>query len=141
MLNLITFDKPIIVPKGWGKEVQIVNLFAGGLPNFPTGYSGKLLVYDKAGAISSMHFHTKKHETFYVLSGYFLFAYYDPTTAERLTRTIDVGEVVSIPTNNPHQLSCLQSGTIIEFASSDFSWDNVRIGKGDSQHPKKLEKQ
>ena len=137
MLDLITFSKPNVVPKGWGREIQIANV-EGGL-TFPCGYSGKLLIYDKAGSISSMHFHTKKHETFYVLSGSFLLNYYNPVTAERLTQPLNVGEMVRIPVNNPHQLQCLQAGTIIEFATTDYDWDNFRVGQGDSQRLKSLE--
>lgn len=129
----IIFSKATDVPKGWGKEVQIVNEVVLSDEPFPTGYSGKLLVYDKAGAISSMHFHTVKHETFYVLSGLFEFFYHDPQTADKRSRVIGPGDVVSIPTCNPHQLACLQAGAIIEFASTDYTWDNYRVGKGDSQ--------
>jgi len=47
------------VKKVWGKEVWIVNC---------EKYCGKLLYLDK-GAVSSMHYHKVKQETFYALSG------------------------------------------------------------------------
>jgi len=47
------------VKKVWGKEVWIVNC---------EKYCGKLLYLDK-GAVSSMHYHITKQETFYALSG------------------------------------------------------------------------
>jgi len=47
------------VKKVWGKEVWIVNC---------EEYCGKLLYLDK-GAVSSMHYHKIKQETFYALSG------------------------------------------------------------------------
>ncbi len=47
------------VEKVWGREVWIVNC---------PKYCGKLLFLDK-GAISSLHYHKKKQETFYALSG------------------------------------------------------------------------
>jgi len=43
-----------LVKKGWGKEI----IFAS-----TPEYCGKLLVFDKAGAKCSMHFHLDKHET------------------------------------------------------------------------------
>lgn len=47
------------VKKVWGKEVWIVNC---------EKYCGKLLHLDK-GAVSSLHYHKVKQETFYALSG------------------------------------------------------------------------
>jgi len=120
----IGFSTPVIVSKGWGREVQIVN---------KNEYAGKLLVYDKAGSISSMHFHLEKSESFYVLSGQFNLSYYDLENATLLGKTLNAGDVVDIPAGNPHQLLCVQPGTVIEFSTTDYSFDNYRIGKGDSQ--------
>lgn len=130
-------SKAIEVKKGWGKEVQIQNLL-GDEFDFPRGYSGKLLVYEKAGAVSSNHFHMKKDETFYVLSGDFLLKYYDLQTAEEMVVALKKSDCIRIPPGNPHQLICLNVGVIIEFATADYSEDNYRIGKGDSQ---KLDKE
>ena len=47
------------VKKVWGKEVWIANC---------PKYCGKLLYLDE-GAVSSMHYHREKQETFYALSG------------------------------------------------------------------------
>jgi len=47
------------VEKVWGKEVWLVNC---------DKYCGKLLYLDK-GAVSSMHYHKVKQETFYALGG------------------------------------------------------------------------
>lgn len=47
------------VKKVWGREVWIVNC---------SQYCGKLLYLDR-GAVSSMHYHKGKQETFYALSG------------------------------------------------------------------------
>jgi len=47
------------VKKVWGKEVWLVN---------NEKYCGKLLYLDK-GAVSSMHYHKVKQETFFALSG------------------------------------------------------------------------
>jgi oxalate decarboxylase/phosphoglucose isomerase-like protein (cupin superfamily) len=137
-IELIQFRLAADIPKGWGKEIQITNLPVFDVPSFPTGYSGKLLVYEKKWAKSSMHFHTVKHETFFVLSGRFRFFYFNPETADKLTKCLLPGDVVIIPPNNPHQLICDEVGTIIEFASTDNYWDNYRIEKGDSQTSKTI---
>jgi mannose-6-phosphate isomerase-like protein (cupin superfamily) len=130
----ITFKRSQDVPKGWGREVWIANnIVLDGEP-FPTGYSGKLLVYEREGAKSSMHYHTVKHETFYILKGEFTVWYYDPENADLLHKDVVGGDIVTIPPYNPHQVVLRSSsGVIIEFASTDYSWDNFRIGKGDSQ--------
>lgn len=121
------------IKKGWGHEVTVVNNDVIDCL-FPTGYSGKLLVYNKQYALSSMHYHSIKHETFYVLEGKFRFTYYDLEQAIPISRDLQRGDVVVIPPCNPHQVLCLtSSGTIIEFASTDYGWDNFRIAKGDSQ--------
>ena len=49
----------IEIPKVWGREIIIVNNEL---------YCGKFLCLDN-GAISSMHYHKTKRETFYALSG------------------------------------------------------------------------
>lgn len=133
-LRRIVFGSTDKVEKGWGHETQIVNIdpeaYKGELPQ---GYSGKLLVYTRDGAISSMHFHTKKHETFFVAQGEFQLFYYNPDTAEKLMKELHAGDKVIIPPFNPHQLFCVKAGTIIEFATHDYYWDNYRVGAGDSQ--------
>lgn len=136
-LRTITFGIGRKVKKGWGHELQIVNhhpeMASNPREDFPLGYSGKLLVYEKAGAVSSMHFHTVKDETFYVAQGKFRLQYFDPKTADMLTKELNPNDVVSIPPTNPHQLICLEAGYIVEFASTDHEWDNFRVAKGDSQ--------
>ena len=53
--------KPKKVKKTWGHELWLAN-------NKEEDYCGKIL-HIKKGCSTSMHFHSKKHETFYVLSG------------------------------------------------------------------------
>ncbi len=130
MIQLIEFRKANDVPKGWGKEVQIINFTA---LEGVSGYSGKLLVYTAGDCRSSMHFHTRKHETFYLLKGRVKFCYYNPENADKHTRVLVEGDVVVIPPNNPHQIITETEATVIEFATTDYHWDNYRVEKGDSQ--------
>lgn len=121
----IKFPEAREVSKGWGKEVIFTPQFAS--------YCGKLLVYKKNGAISSMHYHAEKHETFYVLSGIFKLKYYDLNTADLKSRDLKAGDSIVIPPHNPHQLFCIEAGTILEASTKDDPFDNYRIAKGDSQ--------
>jgi|WetSurMetagenome_2_1015567.scaffolds.fasta_scaffold546919_2 hypothetical protein len=131
-ITISQIDESNTVLKGWGKEIQIVNHTEP--DHFPLGYSGKILVYSKRSAKSSMHYHVVKHETFFVLQGGFTLLYYNPDTAELKRELLIERSVVDIPPYNPHQLVCnSDEGRIIEFASTDYNWDNYRIGKGDSQ--------
>lgn len=130
----IIFTKPCKVTKGWGFEEQIINNVVLSDEPFPFGYSGKFLVYNQKGAKSSFHFHHIKHETFRIFAGEFQFNYYDLESGNQLSKNLFVGDVVVIPPGNPHQLISLSGYCIvIEFASTDYTWDNYRIGKGDSQ--------
>ena len=130
----ISFSRAVDVPKGWGKEVHIVNNMVLPGQTFPTGYSGKLLSYTKEGAISSMHYHMIKHETFYVLAGSFVLNYYGLGLADSYSKMLFPGDIVVIPPGNPHQIICREfNSVIIEFATTDYSFDNYRIIKGDSQ--------
>lgn len=114
------------ISKGWGKEVIFAN-------QSEQGYCGKLLVYEKAGSVSSLHFHRDKHETFYVLNGRFNFKFIIPETAEEINEELKQGDVVVIPPCCSHQVTCLEAGTILEASTRDSSYDNYRVAKGDSQ--------
>lgn len=118
----ITFSSSKIVPKGWGSEQHVIN---------NSLYCGKLLRFD-AGKRFSMHFH-RKTETWCVLSGRLELHFFNLECAEKLVRVIGEGDVVHVPPGNPHQLVALEDSVVMEVSTTDYSWDNYRIGKGDSQ--------
>jgi mannose-6-phosphate isomerase-like protein (cupin superfamily) len=111
------------IPKGWGSEtIWVTNdLYCGKLLNFNTG------------ARFSMHFHATKDETWYVQSGLFKVIYIDTENASRKEELLHVGETWHNPPLLPHQLICINAGTIIEVSTSDSVEDNYRIEAGDSQ--------
>lgn len=109
--------------KGWGIEVWIVNNDL---------YCGKILEFD-ATAEFSMHYHLKKDETFFVLSGLFKIEWFDLSNADRKNKTIRAGEVVRIPTGVPHKIYCIEKGSIIEISTTHEEEDSYRVEKGDSQ--------
>jgi quercetin dioxygenase-like cupin family protein len=111
------------VKKGWGSEL----IFAT-----TDKYCGKLLNFD-SGAKCSMHFHSEKDETWHVLSGEFIVNTLDTRNAECSHATIKTGDTWRNPPLQPHQLVCVESGTIVEVSTPDSVEDNYRIGKGDSQ--------
>jgi mannose-6-phosphate isomerase-like protein (cupin superfamily) len=111
------------VQKGWGSEL----IFATN-----DKYSGKLLKFNK-GAKFSMHFHAQKDETWYVLSGNFMLKVINTETADESMVALQEGDVWRNEPLNPHQLICIEEGTIIEVSTPDSVEDNYRVGKGDSQ--------
>lgn len=121
---MITISNPTIVEKGWGAEVVVVN---------NDQYCGKLLEF-KSGETFSDHFHLKKHETFFILTGRLMLWYYDLTTADRKGIELKEGMVVTIPQGNPHQIKALEDSVIVEFSTHHEDDDSYRIRKGSSQN-------
>lgn len=111
------------VEKGWGHEVIIVNNEL---------YCGKILHFNK-GAKFSMHFHLKKKETWYVVSGVFLFRWINTRNADVIEETLGVGDTITNEVGEPHQIICVEQGDIFEVSTQHFDSDSYRVGKGDSQ--------
>jgi mannose-6-phosphate isomerase-like protein (cupin superfamily) len=112
-----------IVPKGWGsEEIWTTN----------DKYCGKFMHFNKA-AHFSMHFHKEKDETWYILSGVFKVIWIDTKDASKLERSLIKGDVWHNPPLQPHQLICIDEGTVLEVSTPDSVEDNYRIAPGDSQ--------
>lgn len=111
------------VEKGWGHE----EIFATN-----DLYCGKLLHF-KNDAKFSMHFHSEKDETWYVLSGKFVVHWINTLNAEVYSRELKPGMTWRNEPLCPHQLECIEAGTIIEVSTPDSVEDNYRVLPGDSQ--------
>ena len=111
------------VEKGWGHEF----IFAT-----TDKYCGKLLKFNK-DARFSMHFHSVKDETWYVLDGHFKVIIIDTADATRQEHFLNPGDTWHNPPLLPHQVVCIESGTLIEVSTPDSVEDNYRVAKGDSQ--------
>jgi mannose-6-phosphate isomerase-like protein (cupin superfamily) len=111
------------VEKGWGSELiwESNDLYCGKFLNF------------NSGSKFSMHFHAKKTETWYVLTGKFKVHFINPKNAEIRTKELNVGDTWTNPPLYPHQLECIEVGTIIEVSTADSVEDNYRVFPGDSQ--------
>lgn len=111
------------VDKGWGNEY----IFATN-----DKYCGKFLNFH-ANAKFSMHFHKDKDETWYVLSGKFIVFYINTTDASLYKTELNAGDTWRNTPMLPHQLVCVEAGTIIEVSTPDSVEDNYRVMPGDSQ--------
>ena len=116
--------KSIIIPKGWGHEVIIIN---------NDKYCGKILHFNK-GAKFSMHYHIKKIETWYVQTGSFTFKWINTQTADIITEELKIGDIITNNIGEPHQIICNEEGDIFEVSTQHFDSDSYRVMKGDSQN-------
>ncbi len=111
------------VSKGWGsEEIWATN----------DKYCGKLMHFN-TGAKFSMHFHREKDESWYVLSGQFTVRYIDTADASVHEAELNAGDTWHNVPLLPHQLICVEAGTIIEVSTPDSVEDNYRVAPGDSQ--------
>lgn len=111
------------VEKGWGHEF----IFATN-----DKYCGKLLKFNK-DARFSMHFHAEKDETWYVIDGKFEVRWVNTKDASQDSQILKPGDTWRNEPLFPHQVICLEEGTIIEVSTPDSVEDNYRISKGNSQ--------
>ena len=111
------------VKKGWGNEL----IWATN-----DKYCGKLMRFNE-GAKFSMHFHSVKDETWYVMSGKFVVKTIDTKNATIKQAPLSEGDVWRNEPLYPHQLICIEAGTIIEVSTPDSVEDNYRVMPGDSQ--------
>ena len=113
------------VDKGWGYEI----IWATN-----DKYCGKIMVFDRAGAKFSMHFHREKEETWFINAGTFMVRWIDTKTATLHEKVLKEGDTWHNPPLQPHQLEALVPDSIIlEVSTPDSVEDNYRIVPGDSQ--------
>lgn len=114
------------VPKGWGsEEIWVSNDL----------YCSKLMHFNEMARFS-MHFHSVKEETWRVMSGRFIVKVIDTKNASVSEHELNAGDVWHNAPLLPHQLICLEAGTILEVSTPDSVEDNYRVFPGDSQHVK-----
>jgi mannose-6-phosphate isomerase-like protein (cupin superfamily) len=115
--------KPVkIVPKGWGREVWVVN---GEL------YCGKILEIRK-GKRCSLHYHKLKTESFYLRSGRLRVRVKPSPDSEVVEDFVLVaGECMDIPLQLVHQMEALEDAELYEFSTQHFDSDSHRLIPGD----------
>ena len=104
------------IEKAWGREEIVVSNEL---------YCFKRLVFNKGGALS-MHFHVDKHETWEIISGRGLFAYYDYTKGTPVTRIVNKGDVITIPNFQLHRFEAHEETIINEVSTRDKASDSYR---------------
>ena len=115
------------IEKGWGHEF---------IWSTNDKYCGKFLKFNK-GAKFSMHFHKEKDETWYVLDGVFDVLVINTSDASVERKRLEPGGVHRNEPLVPHQVICIEPGTLLEVSTPDSVEDNYRVSMGDSQREQK----
>lgn len=113
------------VDKGWGYEIVWAN---------SENYCGKLLVFERAGAKTSLVFHKGKKKSWFVNAGKFKVRFIDISTGEAKEATLEEGQTADFGELSPHQVEALVPNSIIfEVGTADYIEDRFRLAPGDSQ--------
>lgn len=113
------------VKKGWGFEIVFAN---------NEKYCGKLLVFDRAGAKTSLVFHKDKSKSWFINAGKFKVTFIDVATGETKEAVLDEGKTADFGSLGPHQVEALVAGSIIfEVGTADYVEDRFRLAPGDTQ--------
>ena len=111
-----------IVPKGWGREVWLVNNDL---------YCGKILEIRK-GKRCSLHFHQLKTETFFLREGRLKVSIKESPEAPTVDEfELATGECMDIPPGLVHQMLALEDSELFEFSTQHFDSDSHRLVAGD----------
>jgi streptogramin lyase len=121
-MNLQTLGK---VDKGWGYEIVWAN---------NEKYSGKLLVFERVGAKTSLVFHKDRAKSWFVNAGKFRISYIDVSTGEIKQSELGEGQTADFGQLGPHQVEALMPNSIIfEVGTGDYVEDRFRLAPGDTQ--------
>ena len=121
-MNLQTLGK---VDKGWGFELVFAN---------NDKYCGKLLIFERAGAKTSLVFHKEKTKSWFVNAGKFKVKFIDVSTGEMKEAVLEEGQTADFGQLGPHQIESLVANSIIfEVGTGDYVEDRFRLAPGDTQ--------
>jgi hypothetical protein len=121
-MNLQTLGK---VDKGWGFELVFAN---------NDKYCGKLLIFERAGAKTSLVFHKEKAKSWFINAGKFKVKFIDVGTGEMKEAVLEEGQTADFGQLGPHQIESLVANSIIfEVGTGDYVEDRFRLAPGDTQ--------
>jgi mannose-6-phosphate isomerase-like protein (cupin superfamily) len=111
--------------KGWGFEIVFAN---------NDKYCGKLLVFEKAGAKTSLVFHKEKAKSWFINAGRFKVTFIDVATGEIKQSELSEGQTADFGPLGPHQIEALVDNSMIfEVGTADHVEDRFRLSPGDTQ--------
>ena len=92
------------IEKGWGFEIVWTN---------NDQYCGKLLVFNKPGAKTSMIYHKDRKKSWFVNEGRFKLVYCNTKTGEYHEANLETGAAFEVNALVPHQLESLEPDSLI----------------------------
>jgi mannose-6-phosphate isomerase-like protein (cupin superfamily) len=113
------------VDKGWGFEIIFAN---------NDRYCGKLLIFSRIGAKTSLVFHKDKYKSWFVNAGKFKITHVDTATGEIKQSELNEGQTVDFAPLVPHRVEALiPNSMIFEVSTTDYVEDRFRLAPGDTQ--------
>ena len=118
------FSKTGKIDKAWGYEViWASNGF----------YCGKILVFEKVGARTTLVIHKNKKKSWFVQAGRFKIEFTDIKSGNTQTAILEEGKTVDIGEMSPHSIEALSSNSMIfEVGTPDDVNDNFRLTPDDA---------
>ncbi len=111
--------------KGWGFELVWAN---------NEKYCGKILVFERVGAKTSLVFHRDKRKSWFVNEGKIRVTWTDVGTGELKQAELEAGKTADFAEMSPHQVEALEPNTVIfEVGTTDIVEDRFRLQPGDTQ--------
>jgi mannose-6-phosphate isomerase-like protein (cupin superfamily) len=111
--------------KGWGFEIVFAN---------NDKYCGKLLIFERAGAKTSLVFHKEKAKSWFINAGRFKVTFIDVATGEIKQSELTEGQTADFGPLGPHQIEALVDNSMIfEVGTADYVEDRFRLAPGDTQ--------
>jgi mannose-6-phosphate isomerase-like protein (cupin superfamily) len=111
--------------KGWGYEIVWSN---------NEKYCGKLLVFERSGAKTSLVFHKEKIKSWFINAGKFKVTYIDIQTGETKETILSEGQTADFGPLGPHRVESLEPNSVIfEVGTADYPEDRYRLSPGDTQ--------
>jgi len=112
--------KSKFVEKRWGHEIWFAN-------NEKENYCGKEL-FIKEDCHTSMHFHLKKHEVFYILEGQLALELISTKIGQSSRIILNEGDKYEIEQGQPHQLIAHEGSVkLIEASTFHENSDSYRV--------------
>ena len=110
----------------WGIEINWTN---------SENYSGKLLVFPKAGAKTDLIVHKNRRKSWFVNAGKFKISLIDVKTGQLKETILEEGKIADLSEMSPHRLEAMEPNSIIfEVGTADDTTDTFIL---DSDVPQK----
>jgi dTDP-4-dehydrorhamnose 3,5-epimerase-like enzyme len=79
----------------------------------------------RKGQFRGNHFHEKKEEVFYIISGKIRAVFVDLDTSERDERVLTKGDKVQVPTRIGHLFHGLEDSTVVEYSPQYYDKEDA----------------